>query len=108
MDLYLAPRSPNIRPICSLPSASPHFGQDTWASSANRSRMLPPVEVVPPASNAFRYSSATDLRCSSVICCVATAMLASPLRARVPGRQVGVDVHPHRLRVRVLVHRLEP
>jgi len=29
--------------------------------------MLPPVEVTPPLSKALRYSSATDLRCSSVI-----------------------------------------
>ena len=29
--------------------------------------MLPPLEVFPALSNAFRYSSATDLRCSSVI-----------------------------------------
>ena len=27
--------------------AKPHFGKYTWASSANRSRMLPPVEVTP-------------------------------------------------------------
>src|SRR3954469_6176194 len=39
----------------------------TWASSANRSRMLPPVEVVPALSKALRYSRATDLRCSSVM-----------------------------------------
>src|SRR5215471_18405143 len=29
--------------------------------------MLPPVEVTPPLSKAFRYSRATDLRCSSVM-----------------------------------------
>ena len=29
--------------------------------------MLSPVDVTPPLSNALRYSSATDLRCSSVI-----------------------------------------
>src|SRR4051812_23909349 len=47
----------------------------TWASSAKRSKMLPPVGVVPPLSRALRYSRATDLRCSSVIVCVATAMV---------------------------------
>src|SRR5215217_6189363 len=35
--------------------------------------MLSPVEVTPPLSKALRYSSATDLRCSSVIVWVATA-----------------------------------
>src|SRR2546421_608227 len=39
--------------------------------------MLPPVEVTPPLSNAFRYSSATDLRCSPVIVCVVRAMGAA-------------------------------
>ena len=29
--------------------------------------MLSPVEVTPPLSNAFKYSRATDLRCSSVM-----------------------------------------
>ncbi len=73
IDSSVAPTSPNIRPISSLPLASPHFGKYTWASSANRSRMLPPVEVVPPLSNALRYSIATDLRCSSVITLVVSA-----------------------------------
>src|SRR4051812_27662674 len=59
--------SVNSWPISFLPVASPHMGNMTWASSANRSRMLPPVEVVPALSNALRYSRATDLRCSSVI-----------------------------------------
>src|SRR5919109_919138 len=36
--------------------------------------MLPPVDVTPLLSNAFRYSSATDLRCSSVIVCRVIAM----------------------------------
>jgi hypothetical protein len=35
-------------------------GVTTSASSANRSRMLPPEEVTPVLSKAFRYSSATD------------------------------------------------
>src|SRR5438045_1840796 len=68
--------------------------------------MLPPVEVTPPASKAFRYSRATDLRCSSVMDCVETAM--SSLLSRVPGWKVGVDVQPHSLGVGVLVHGLEP
>src|SRR6476620_10026699 len=42
--------------------------------------MLPPVDVTPPLSNAFRYSSATDLRCSSVMVWVLTAM--HPLLSR--------------------------
>src|SRR5438067_12247687 len=36
--------------------------------------MLAPVEVTPRLSKAFRYSKATDLRCSSVIVCFATAI----------------------------------
>src|SRR3989454_7170475 len=40
--------------------------------------MPPPVDVVPPLSKAFRYSSATDLRCSSVMVCVVIAMSAPP------------------------------
>src|SRR6266511_405514 len=36
--------------------------------------MLPPVDVTPPLSNALRYSSATDLRCSSVIVSLVTVM----------------------------------
>src|SRR3954452_2397803 len=66
--------SPKRRPMDSLPSAIPHFGKYTWASSANRSRMLPPVEVTPALSKALRYSSATDLRCSSVMVWIAMAM----------------------------------
>src|SRR3954453_9047028 len=65
--------SANSWPISFLPVARPHLGNMTWASSANRSRMLPPVEVVPALSKALRYSRATDLRCSSVIVWVATA-----------------------------------
>src|SRR4051812_45254559 len=59
--------SVNSWPMSCLPVARPHLGNMTWASSANRSRMLPPVEVVPALSKALRYSRATDLRCSSVI-----------------------------------------
>src|SRR3954465_9396525 len=69
----MPPMSANSWPISFLPVARPHLGNMTWASSANRSRMLPPVEVVPALSKALRYSRATDLRCSSVIVCVATA-----------------------------------
>src|SRR3954466_6175507 len=69
--------SVNSWPISFLPVASPHLGNMTWASSANRSRMLPPVEVTPALSKALRYSSATDLRCSSVIVWVAMAMRSS-------------------------------
>src|SRR3954466_12020040 len=36
--------------------------------------MLPPVLVTPALSKALRYSSATDLRCSSVMVCLATAI----------------------------------
>src|SRR3954451_11177695 len=36
--------SANSWPISFLPVARPHLGNMTWASSANRSRMLPPVE----------------------------------------------------------------
>src|SRR3954462_6199931 len=63
----------------------PHLGNITWASGAKSSRMLSPVEVTPPLSNALRYSSATDLRCSSVIVCVLTAT-AAPF-ARCPSRR---------------------
>src|SRR3954471_20462240 len=65
--------SANSWPISFLPVARPHLANMTWASSANKSRMLPPVEVVPALSKALRYSRATDLRCSSVIVWVATA-----------------------------------
>src|SRR5262245_37071954 len=74
MCLMPPPKSENSWPICFLPVASPHLGKNTWASSANRSRMLPPVDVTPLLSNALRYSSATDLRCSSVIVCRVSAM----------------------------------
>src|SRR3954447_26265717 len=39
--------------------------------------MLPPVLVTPPWSKALRYSSATDLRCSSVMIWVVRAMVVS-------------------------------
>src|SRR4051794_9184252 len=39
--------------------------------------MLPPSEVVPALSHALRYSSATDLRCSSVIVCRARVTVGS-------------------------------
>src|SRR5260370_34163731 len=51
----------------------------TCAASAKRSRMLPPVDVIPALSSALRYSRATDLRCSSVMVCLATAMVGAPL-----------------------------
>src|SRR5260370_42408767 len=54
----------------------------TCASSAKRSRMLPPVDVIPALSSALRYSRATDLRCSSVMVCLATAMVGAPLLLR--------------------------
>src|SRR3954467_15057106 len=63
----------NSWPISFLPVASPHLGNMTWASSGNKWRRMPPVEVVPALSKALRYSRATDLRCSSVIVWVATA-----------------------------------
>src|SRR3954467_10072568 len=65
--------SVNSWPMSCLPVARPHLGNMTWASSANKSRMLPPVEVVPALSKALRYSRATDLRCSSGIVWGATA-----------------------------------
>src|SRR5215213_10291427 len=74
--------SVNSWPISCLPVARPHLGNMTWASSANRSRMLPPVEVVPALSNALRYSRATDLRCSSVIVWVLMAT-GTPCRGAV-------------------------
>src|SRR4249919_692919 len=77
MPFRVAPTSPNNLPISSLPLARPHFGKYTWASSANRSRIEPPVDVTPPLSNAFRYSIATDLRCSSVMVCLVSAMVVS-------------------------------
>src|SRR4051812_17509503 len=73
MDFSVPPMSANSWPISFLPVARPHLGNMTWASSANRSRMLPPVKVVPALSKALRYSRATDLRCSSVIVWVVTA-----------------------------------
>src|SRR4051794_3833796 len=37
--------------------------------------MPAPVEVTPLLSKAFKYSTATDLRCSSVIVCLLIAMI---------------------------------
>src|SRR4029078_7423539 len=45
--------------------------------------MLPPSEVPPPLSNALRYSSATDFRCSSVMVFVVSAILVPPWPATV-------------------------
>ncbi|HEY6511938.1 MAG TPA: hypothetical protein VI032_08170 [Burkholderiaceae bacterium] len=77
IDFKVAPTSPNSLPIWSRPVATPHFGKYTCASVANSSRIEPPLEVTPPLSNAFRYSIATDLRCSSVMVCLASAIVAS-------------------------------
>src|SRR3954464_5722717 len=74
MLLMPAPKSVKSCRISFFPVASPHFGKNTCASSANRSMMLPPFDVTPLLSNALRYSSATDLRCSSVIVIFATAI----------------------------------
>src|SRR6267142_391083 len=74
IDLNVPPTSPNNLPIWSLPVARPHLGKQTCASSANSSRIDPPLDVTPPVSSAFRYSSATDLRCSSVMVCLVSAM----------------------------------
>src|SRR3954447_895787 len=73
MDVTVPPMSANSWPISFLPVARPHLGNMTWRSSANRSRILPPVDVVPALSKALRYSRPTDLRCSSVIAWVGTA-----------------------------------
>src|SRR3954453_8909589 len=62
----------------------------TWASSAKRSRMLPPVLVTPALSKALRYSSATDLRCSSVMVRVATAIMGSVSGGRDEGGPLAV------------------
>src|SRR3982074_1314840 len=79
MKEKVPPTSANSLPISSLPVAIPHLGNATWASSAKRSRMLAPVDVVPPLSKALRYSRATDLRCSSVIVCIAMVIVGAPL-----------------------------
>src|SRR4029453_11835784 len=100
IDLSVPPTSPNSLPICSLPEAMPHLGKYTWASSAKRSRMLLPSEVWPPRSNAFRYSIATLLRCSSVMVWVATAMGSLPLRR---GRHAADHVVLHPLPERLAV-----
>src|SRR5215510_4353550 len=100
IPLSVPPTSPNSWPICSLPEAMPHLGKYTWASSANRSRMLRPSEVWPPRSNALRYSIATLLRCSSVMVWVATAMGSLPLRR---GRHAADHVVLHPLPERLAV-----
>src|SRR4249920_2087455 len=69
------PKSVNSWPICFFPVARPHFGKNTCASSAKSSRMLAPLEVTPLLSKAFRYSRATDLRCSSVMLCLVIAIV---------------------------------
>src|SRR5437899_1776981 len=94
MLLMPPPKSLNSCPICFLPLARPHFGKNTCASSANRSRMLPPVDVLPPLSNALRYSSATDLRCSSVIVPRVTVTRSSSLTTP-------LDFRAHRPELRV-------
>src|SRR5919112_6714147 len=76
-------------PISFLPVARPHLGNMTWASSANRSRMLPPVVVVPALSKGLRYSRATDFRCSSVIVWVAMATGNSYSSSRGVGERSG-------------------
>src|SRR5215813_12959509 len=53
--------------------------------------MLAPVEVTPRLSKAFRYSKATDLRCSSVIICFVTAILQSERNATLVLRQPLVE-----------------
>src|SRR3954465_2684785 len=58
--------------------------------------MLSRVDVTPPLSNALRYSIATDLRCSSVIVSVLTAMA---LLLCVSGRGRGRGWLLHGLRV---------
>src|SRR5436309_1656006 len=96
MCLMPAPKSEKSWPICCLPVARPHLGKNTCASSANKSRMLPPLDVLPPLSNAFRYSSATDLRCSSVIVSfeIATAsLLSAALHFGRDRAQLGVQAH---------------
>ena len=50
-----------------LPGATPHLGKYTCASGANNSRIGSPLEVTPPLSRLFKYSSATCLRSSPVI-----------------------------------------
>src|ERR1051325_2940766 len=98
MFLIPAPKSVNSWPICFLPVARPHFGKNTCASSANRSRMLPPLDVTPALSNALRYSSATDLRCSSVIVSFETATVGYPLSTALDIRrhaaQLGIQPEP--------------
>src|SRR3954447_21879242 len=82
--------------MASLPLARPHLGKWTCASSAKRSRMLPPVDVTPPLSKAFRYSRATDLRCSSGMVRLVIALSSPPSASGgggVPGGQ-HVLFHP--------------
>src|SRR4051812_34998119 len=76
--------SANSWPISFLPVARPHLGNMTWASSANKSRMLPPVEVVPALSKALRYSRATDLRCSGSSSCNACSATAGGTSMSLP------------------------
>src|SRR5580765_7712465 len=94
MWLMPPPKSEKSWPIFVLPVASPHFGKKTCASSANRSRMLPPLEVTPALSNALRYSSATDLRCSSVIVSFETATTR-------PSLSTALDIGRHGAQLRV-------
>src|SRR5262245_66558530 len=63
--------------------------------------MLAPVEVTPRLSKAFRYSKATDLRCSSVIICFVTAILQSERNTSLVLRQPLVE----RLELRIQLPR---
>src|SRR5215813_9432421 len=63
--------------------------------------MLSPVEVTPWLSKAFKYSKATDLRCSSVIICFVTAILQSERNAALVLRQPLVE----RLELRIQLPR---
>src|SRR5215216_2382109 len=60
--------------------------------------MLSPLDVTPPLSNALRYSSATDLRCSSVIVPLANVMSSPPLLLRAAWVHAGAACPPARPR----------
>ena len=64
--------------------------------------MLPPLDVTPLLSNALRYSSATDLRCSSVIVCRVIAMCPLERGTAYSGRMpLSMEQEPYRVEAKV-------
>ncbi len=92
IEWMVGPTSTSTSAISALPWAAPHLGKQTWASSANRSRTLPPLLVVPPSSKACRKARASALRCSSAGVVAGVSSIADPPLSGAFDGQLGVDV----------------